>query len=656
MQIRVRLLAFALFSILLAGGTGPSALAAPRALLGLSPCGPGVVCGALRRPLDPNGRIPGDVGIHFRLYAATGGPATGTIVTVEGGPGYASIGSLSGYLALFAPLRATHDVLIVDNRGTGLSDAIVCRPLQTEIERTPQALGECARQLEASAYLYGTAEAADDLAAIVTALGLGKVDLYGDSYGTFFGQAFAVRHPEMVRTLILDSAYPVIGEDPWYPHQAPTARYAFNIACARTPACAALGGTSMERIDRLVAMLRAQPFSGIAPDGDGTLRKVTASAPTLFALMIAESNAPTIYRELDAAARADFGGDPLPLLRLLAEARLSDPENSDHTGPTEFSEGLFVADQCGDYPQLYDLRADTKTRYAQLAAAVRLEGATHPDVYAPFTIAESQMSPYNDNAIALCANWARPDSLEQLAQPIPKNAAFPKLPVLVLNGELDTVTTAAEGREAAALFPESTWLDVPNSIHETAVSDGGNYISPGGDLTGCVSAIVLHFVRAKRPGDTSCLASIRPVRGVPRFPVVASDVAPAVPSPGNAANPAQLRIVAATVATAGDVLNRYWANYSGSGAGLRGGTFGISSFPPGYAFKLDGIAYARDLTVSGYMKWDQVAGVVSGTFKFAGESSTGRISVAWNERESGAIAAIAGSIDGKPVAAACPAP
>ena len=27
------------------------------------------------------------------------------------------------------------------------------------------------------------------------ALGLGKIFFYGDSYGTFFGQAYAVRHP-----------------------------------------------------------------------------------------------------------------------------------------------------------------------------------------------------------------------------------------------------------------------------------------------------------------------------------------------------------------------------------------------------------------------------------------------------------------------------
>ena len=40
------------------------------------------------------------------------------------------------------------------------------------------------------------------------ALGLGKVFFYGDSYGTLFGQAYAVRYPGSLRGLVLDSAYP----------------------------------------------------------------------------------------------------------------------------------------------------------------------------------------------------------------------------------------------------------------------------------------------------------------------------------------------------------------------------------------------------------------------------------------------------------------
>src|SRR6266566_3571514 len=139
-------------------------------------------CGGLYRRLDPSGAVPGAISIYFEYYPHTaGGPAAGTLVATEGGPGYPATGSRSEYLALFGPLRPSHDVLIMDNRGTGRSPG-----------RT--------------APLYSTALAADDLAAIVEALSLGRIDLYGDSYGSYFAQVFALRHGEQLRSLVLDGA------------------------------------------------------------------------------------------------------------------------------------------------------------------------------------------------------------------------------------------------------------------------------------------------------------------------------------------------------------------------------------------------------------------------------------------------------------------
>jgi pimeloyl-ACP methyl ester carboxylesterase len=44
---------------------------------------------------------------------------------------------------------------------------------------------------------------ADDLAGLIAALGLGPVHLVGTSYGAFTALAFAIAHPEMVRSLVL---------------------------------------------------------------------------------------------------------------------------------------------------------------------------------------------------------------------------------------------------------------------------------------------------------------------------------------------------------------------------------------------------------------------------------------------------------------------
>ena len=43
----------------------------------------------------------------------------GTIVSQEGGPGYPSTGTSYDYKLLFAPLRNDHDMLMIDQRGTG---------------------------------------------------------------------------------------------------------------------------------------------------------------------------------------------------------------------------------------------------------------------------------------------------------------------------------------------------------------------------------------------------------------------------------------------------------------------------------------------------------------------------------------------------------
>ena len=97
---------------------------------------------------------------------------------------------------------------------------------------------------------YSTALAADDLAAVLEALGhQRRSNLYGDSYGTYFAQVFALRHPQRLRSLVLDGAYPLDGPDyAWYPHYAPAMREKFNRACERSADCSAIPGSSIEHI------------------------------------------------------------------------------------------------------------------------------------------------------------------------------------------------------------------------------------------------------------------------------------------------------------------------------------------------------------------------------------------------------------------------
>src|SRR4051812_29478620 len=84
-------------------------------------------CGSVPRPLDPAKPNGPRIDIAFRWLPAGGGRARGpTLVAVEGGPGYPSIGSRPEYQAMYGPLLRTRNLLLVDNRGTGRSGLVNC--------------------------------------------------------------------------------------------------------------------------------------------------------------------------------------------------------------------------------------------------------------------------------------------------------------------------------------------------------------------------------------------------------------------------------------------------------------------------------------------------------------------------------------------------
>src|SRR2546423_15477326 len=91
-------------------------------------------CGAIIRAIDPSGAAPGTVKVGFQLYPHQNSSAQQleTIVAMEGGPGYPTTETRHSYIGLFRPLMDRHDLLLMDHRGTGLSDAVDCPLLQSE--------------------------------------------------------------------------------------------------------------------------------------------------------------------------------------------------------------------------------------------------------------------------------------------------------------------------------------------------------------------------------------------------------------------------------------------------------------------------------------------------------------------------------------------
>ena len=95
---------------------------------------------------------------------------------------------------------------------------------------------------------------------------INRVDFYGDSYGTYFGQTFAARFPSRVRSVILDSAYPVRPPDAWFPTDWATARDGQDLACDRSASCDSLGHVPTTLLTQLRNALRTNPITGKAPN------------------------------------------------------------------------------------------------------------------------------------------------------------------------------------------------------------------------------------------------------------------------------------------------------------------------------------------------------------------------------------------------------
>jgi len=609
------------------------------------------LCGNLDRPLDPAGAIPGRISIHFEYYPHSGpDKPLGTLVATEGGPGYPATLSRDDYLALFEPMLRRHDFLLMDNRGTGQSGAIDCRELQTAEKWTVELIAACGKSLGDRAPLYSTAYAADDLAAILEALDIRRIDLYGDSYGTYFEQVFAVRHPNTLRSIVLDGAYPLDGTDyAWYPSYAPAMRDKFDIACRRFGPCAALPGSSIDHIMPVLQELRSHPFRARAADSDGKEREFTADASQLAIVMYGSAPALATVRELDAAARAFSDGDRVPLLRLMAET-VSGVDSRDPTAdPAKWSAGLAAAVMCQDPPQIFDMRLPPALRTADRDRAVALRKVKAPGTYAPFTMDEYRGMPLDYSFIDQCVEWPVAPSSHPASHVAGADARYPDIPALVISGELDNITTMADGAEVARAFKRSVHIRVANSFHVNALPRA---------RSACAAQIVRRFIETLGVGDHTCAAGVPPLRLVPRFAVQASQLEPAAAIAGNRASAAQLRWISAAVMTAGDVLARLGGNSTGRGVGLRGGSFRVANDAAATHVILDQVRWTEDLTVSG--KIDRPAartGTVRATLHLATAGRlTGELTVEWPEGIAGSSAGIRGTFGDARVVAQSPAP
>jgi pimeloyl-ACP methyl ester carboxylesterase len=628
----------------------------------LTQCKPGspTYCGTFAVPLDYTDPGGPKINISYVWYPATSaGPVTGTAVPVEGGPGYPSEGSAKWYAIMYGPLLAHWNLLAIDLRGTGRSANLDCPELQNF---TGQASGpvfnavvaSCAKELNHrwknpngtyvhASDLFTSALAANDMAAIIEALDIKKVDLYGDSYGSFFAQTFASRYPGLIRSVVLDSTYETQDLDPWYRSSLDNMPANYDNACNRSPACAqASSFPAWDEITDLAARLRREPITGDVPGPNGVVEPVTMNVVGLVDLTNDGAGDPDIYRDLDASARALLdSNNPYPLLRLYAE-RTAFQEDYFDTPSTAYSGLLYLAVSCLDYPQLYDMHANEATRSTELARAT---AALPASTFAPFTTQEWLAQDQNTEAYTACLAW--PSPIEAVPPTIGQPLLPKSIPVLILGGEFDTWTPPSDvPKVIAQLGGHVRFIELANSTHVVAEDD-----------TVCGDDLVKAFVLAPQNLDkmnASCAPAVAPIHSVGTYANSLAQVVPLNPGPSNTGSKTLLRLGAAAVATAGDAVARDADILGSLDHGLYGGTSQASDH--GSEFKLTGDTLVPGVAVSGTIKVTAKTVTATLTTDSAGAPAA-TFEAQWAVGgQSGALAEVTGSGDGETVSGSTFAP
>ena len=618
-------------------------------------------CTTIDVPYEYGTPAAGSIKLGFEWYPATSGTATGTILAVQGGPGYATTDYAADYYALFRPLLGSENLLLVNLRGTGDSSPFTCKALQDwdladGIRAYTVDTGRCGYQLNHSrklrgssryvrgSSLYTTAIAAHDVAVLLRRLQTGKVSLYGDSYGTFFSQVFTSRYASMLNSVTLDAAYPVGQTDPWYPHMILTARTAFNIACQRSVACArAAPGSAWARIGKLAAYLRTHRLRGRTLDPYGDVVTQTVGEDELIELVNIAGEDEGVYRELDPAIRAELTRhDEAPLLRLAAMEIYTG-----NSGPAaDFNDGSYQATTCLDYPQPFSYRVSPAQRQRQYDAAV----ARLPrHLFAPFSVHDWVTEPAEE--FDACIDWPAPPKSFRPVNETPRPYAPATLPVLVLSGDLDSLTTPFEGRQTATDMGSSArWILVHNDVHINAMDD----------TFGCASGLVDEFIAdpaGLQTMDASCARHTPEVRVLASFPRTLRQVVPAMATAGNLAGSTGRRLAADAAAVIGDANWNWYYGDGTHGFGLRGGTETFSGPAGATVGRFRRVKWTTGTAVSGHEVWNQDTGYVRAWLTVTGPHGVrATVYLSYHDYVPDSVTTITGSSGGKHLAARMPSP
>ena len=205
-------------------------------------CGTYAVAEDRSKPLSPDNKIDLNIVLLPKFKEES---TELPVIFLAGGPGQAATELAGSMNQLLESVRQQHDILLVDQRGTGGSNALECETLDVDplsyddsVTDLKEEMAKCVAKLsDFHLPSYNSIDHIKDLEVVRAALGYKKVNIFGGSYGTRAGFTYLQQFPESINTAVLDSNAPlqlVIGLF------GKSGERAFDMLvqdCKQTPAC-----------------------------------------------------------------------------------------------------------------------------------------------------------------------------------------------------------------------------------------------------------------------------------------------------------------------------------------------------------------------------------------------------------------------------------
>jgi pimeloyl-ACP methyl ester carboxylesterase len=397
-------------------------------------------------------------------------PAGDPWFPLAGGPGQSAAKTypLAGFTS---KVRQQRDVVLVDQRGTGGSNALPCllrdpSNVQAMIGETlsPETVRACRTELEKSADLtqYTTSIAADDLDDVRQAMGYDKINLFGASYGTLAAFVYLRRHGDHIRTLTLEGVAP-----PQYRIPLPFSRALQSSVdqliarCAADEACNKDFPDLKKEFQGIVDRLEQSPAKFEVANNAGKTQSVTLSRGMFVASLRPLLYIPEIVSQFPYIIHQTYQGDWSLYAKLAPAIRAAIDKEVDR--------GMSLSVICSEaIPGMTE-------------ASIR--SATAGTYLGDFQVRIYQRA---------CHEWPRGEVPRDFYAPIRS-----KVPTLLISGALDPASPPEASAQAARDLSNSLVVVLKNGTHGTG--------SP------CIDRLINDFVSlgSHKGLDVSCVNEIR---------------------------------------------------------------------------------------------------------------------------------------------------